>query len=404
MKKISVLLLTVLFVLNSVRPVRAADDAVIRYIMETMSLEEKIGQLFIVRPDCLDPEYIDDDRNPDYKVFTELTGGMKETYKDYPAGGFVLFGKNIVDEEQLVSFNVELHSLNKLTPLICIDEEGGAVSRIANNENFDVPRYTCMEDVGNIDQWGHTYDVGYSIGDYLRRYGFDLDFAPVADVNTNPDNIVIGERAFGSDPYKASYMVQAFICGMHDTGIMTCIKHYPGHGDTSGDSHFDLTYTNKTWQEMQDWELVTFVGGILVDTDMIMVAHIAAPNVTGSDEIATFSYELVTEKLRNELGYNGVIITDSMEMGVIIDNYDPAQAALNAIKAGVDIILLPQIYKEAFDGIKTAILSGEISEERIDESVYRILSMKFRHFGLSYDIFLPMLDIFGRRRTADSLL
>ena len=397
MKKLTVLILAFLFVISNARPAYAEDDAIIRYLIATMTLEEKIGQLFIVRPDCLDPEYIDDDRNPANKVFTELTDGMKETYKEYPAGGFVQFSKNIVNEQQLIAFNEQLHSLNKLTPIICIDEEGGSVSRIANNADFNVPRYSSMEDVGKVGQWGHTYDVGYSIGGYLKRYGFDLDFAPVADVNTNPNNIVIGERAFGSNPYEASYMVQAFICGMHDTDIMTCIKHYPGHGDTNGDSHFDLTYTDKTWEEMQDWELVTFVGGILVETEMIMVAHIAAPNVTGSDEIATFSYELVTEKLRKELGYDGIIITDSMEMGAIIDNCDPAAAAISALKAGVDIILLPQVYKEAFNGIKDAVLNGEISEERIDESVYRILSMKLKHFGLDYDLFLPMLDIFGRK-------
>ena len=399
MKKLLILLVTVLFTINCSRPVYAlSDKTIVRYLIANMTLEEKIGQLFIIRPDCLNPDYESDDKDYEDKVLTYLSDEMRETYKEYPAGGFVLFTKNIVDEKQLTDFNEQLHSLNKLTPIICVDEEGGSVSRIANDPDFDVPHYASMEDVGSSGKWGDAYDVGFSIGSYLNRYGFDLDFAPVADVNTNPDNIVIGSRAFGSDPYEASYLVQAFIYGMHDVNVMTCIKHFPGHGDTSGDSHIDLTYTGKTWEEMQDWELVTFVGGILADTEMIMVAHIAAPNVTGSDEIATFSYTLVTEKLRNELGYEGVIITDSMEMGTIRHSCDSAEAAVRAIKAGVDMILLPYVYKEAFNGIKEAVLNGEISEARINESVYRILLMKFRHFDFAYGSFMPMEYIVDKKR------
>ena len=348
--------------------------------IEKMTLDEKIGQLFIIRPDCLDPEYISDDKNPAYKVFTEVTEGMRETYKKYPAGGFALFSKNIVDEEQMISFNEQLHSLNELIPVIGVDEEGGSVSRIANNENFDVPRYSSMEDVAEKNDPDYTYMAGYNIGSYLSDLGFDLDFAPVADVNTNPKNKVIGERAFGSDPYTASVMVQDFIFGMHEKNIMTCIKHFPGHGDTSGDSHVGFTYTDKTWEEMKECEMISFIGGIKADTDMIMVAHIAAPEVTGTDTIATFSYTLITDKLRNELGYNGVIITDSMEMGAIVDNYEADEAAIRASKAGADISLLPQEYTKACEGLKEAVLSGEISEERINESVYRILTLKQKHF------------------------
>ena len=193
-------------------------------------------------------------------------------------------------------------------------------------------------------------------------------------------------------------MVQSYIFALHDNSILSCIKHYPGHGDTSGDSHVDLTYTDKSWEELKECELYTFIGGIEADTDMIMVAHIAAPNITGTDEIATFSYTLVTEKLRNELGYDGVIITDSMEMGTITHDCDPAEAAKKAIKAGVDIILLPYVYTEAFDGLKEAVLNGEISESRIDESVSRILLMKFKHFDFKYDDFLPVEEILEKKR------
>ncbi|MDO4499676.1 MAG: glycoside hydrolase family 3 protein [Erysipelotrichaceae bacterium] len=338
-------------------------------------MEEKIGQLFIIRPEALD-------FNNSYENhYTDLNEEMIENFYKYPCGGFVLFAKNIQIEEQLINLNNKLHKLHLISPFVSIDEEGGSVSRIANNPNFDIVEdFPNMNYILKLGDPAYAYNVGYQIGKYLKKYDIDLNFAPVADVNTNALNTVIGDRAFGSDPFAASWMVQSYVFGLHDTGIYSCVKHFPGHGDTYNDSHYKPAYTYKTWEEMLDCEMYTFRGAFEANTEFTMIGHISAPNVTGDDEPATLSYELVTNKLRNELGYDGIIITDSMEMGAIAKNYSVEESTVKAIKAGVDIILMPTNYRRAFDAVKDAVINGEISEERINESVYRIIKLKYSKF------------------------
>lgn len=382
-KKFITLLLTIcLLIFNS--NLLYADSSQF-YIMKTiddMSLDEKIGQLFIVRVEMIDPLYISDVKSGKKIIHTSITDEMKKMYDEYPCGGFVLFSRNIENEEQLKNLTSSLHKLNTITPFITIDEEGGSVSRIANNENFDVERFESNEKIaekGNIED---AYNLGYTIGSYLKKYGIDVDFAPVADINTNPNNKIIGKRAFGSDPDIASKMVSECIKGFHDVGIATCVKHFPGHGDTSSDSHLGKVYTYKTWDELKEAEIIPFESSINDKTEMIMVGHISTPNITGNDDPATLSSELLTNKLRKELNYKGIIISDSFEMGAIVEYYDAKEAIVKAINAGVDIILLPENYKESFKALKEAVLDGEVSEQRIEESLIRILSLKNKMFSL----------------------
>ena len=208
-------------------------------------------------------------------------------------------------------------------------------------------------------------------------YGFDIDFAPVADVNTNPDNIIIGPRAFSDDPQVAAPMITNYLQGLEDAGVIGCIKHFPGHGDTKTDTHFGYASTQKTWAEMMDCEMVTFKAGIKWGCQLIMTAHIGAPNVTGSDIPSTMSSVILQDKLRGELGYQNIIITDGMEMGAITQQFSSAEAAVKSIQAGVDIVLGPKNLVEAFDAVINAVNKGTISEERINQSVRRIL--KLRH-------------------------
>ena len=210
----------------------------------------------------------------------------------------------------------------------------------------------------------------------MKRYGFDIDFAPVADVNTNPENIIIGPRAFSDKPEVAAPMVTNYLQGLKDAGITGCIKHFPGHGDTKADTHFGYASTQKTWSEMLDCEMVTFKAGIQWGCQMIMTAHIGAPKVTGSDIPSTMSPIILQDKLRGELGYQNIIITDGMEMGAITQQYSSADAALGSIQAGVDIVLGPKNLVEAFDAVIDAVNKGVISEERINQSVRRILKLK----------------------------
>jgi beta-N-acetylhexosaminidase len=235
-----------------------------------------------------------------------------------------------------------------------------------------------MEAIGKTGDPANAYECGNTIGTYLTKYGFDIDFAPVADVNTNPDNVIIGPRAFSDDPAVAAPMVTNYLQGLKDAGITGCIKHFPGHGDTTADTHYGYAKSLKTWDEMMQCEMVTFRAGIKWGCQLIMTAHIAAPNVTGSDAPSTMSPIILQDKLRGELGYRNIIVTDAISMGAITNQYTTAQAAVGSILAGSDIVLDPRNYVEAFDAVMAAVADGTISEERINQSVRRILTLKLQ--------------------------
>ena len=346
--------------------------------LQKMTLREKVGQMFYIRIESLDPsiEWTKYDDLANLKN-QEITMKMRKTNEQYPVGGIILYAWNIEDETQLASIISQVRSL-KGNPLLCIDEEGGRVSRLANNPNFDVKKYESMAAIGATGDPKNAYECGNTIGTYLKYYGFDIDFAPVADVNTNPDNIIIGPRAFSDDPAVAAPMVTNYLQGLKDAGITGCVKHFPGHGDTSDDTHTGYVQSLKTWEEMKDCEMVTFRAGIQWGCQLIMTAHIAVPNVTGSTIPSTMSSVVLQDKLRGELGYQNIIITDGMEMGAITKHYTSGEAAVGSIKAGVDIVLGPRDFTEAFDAVIAAVNDGSISEERINQSVRRILKLKLQ--------------------------
>ena len=344
--------------------------------LSKMTLREKVGQMFFVRMETLDTTihwntYAELQENP----ILEVTQTMRKVNENYPVGGLILYAWNMENETQLSKLISQIRALNG-SPLLCIDEEGGRVARIANNPNFDVKKYESMAAIGATGDPKNAYECGNTIGTYLKRYGFDIDFAPVADVNTNPENIIIGPRAFSDKPEVAAPMVTNYLQGLKDAGITGCIKHFPGHGDTKADTHFGYASTQKTWSEMLDCEMVTFKAGIQWGCQMIMTAHIGAPKVTGSDIPSTMSPIILQDKLRGELGYQNIIITDGMEMGAITQQYSSAEAAVGSIQAGVDIVLGPKNLVEAFDAVIDAVNKGVISEERINQSVRRILKLK----------------------------
>ena len=351
--------------------------------LQKMTLHEKVGQLFYVRPECLDTTIhfnlvstIDHSADDIKEIKLQAVNGtMLGVNEKYPVGGIILYAHNIEDEAQLARFISQIRTLNG-SPLLCIDEEGGRVARIGNNENFQVEKFESMGAIGATGDPQNAYHCGNTIGAYLRRYGFDIDFAPVADVNTNPENIVIGARAFSDDPAVAAPMVVNYLQGLKDAGVTGCIKHFPGHGDTKADTHFGYAQSLKTWEQMKDCEMITFKAGIQWGTQLIMTAHIATPNVTGSDIPATMSSVILQDKLRGELGYQNIIITDAMEMGAITKQYTNGEAAVGTLQAGADIVLGPQNFVEAFDAVVKAVEDGRLSEQRIDQSVRRILKLK----------------------------
>ncbi|MBQ6773219.1 MAG: DUF3459 domain-containing protein [Synergistaceae bacterium] len=338
-----------------------------------MTLREKIGQLFIIRPEQLITNLKSKQvhSNNDYGT-SSLTKSMLETLKKYPAGGFALFTKNIDSPEQLKAFTKGLIEASEHYPIIAIDEEGGKISRIANHKNFRVAKFKNAESIAGSNQ---TRTAAESIAAYLKEFGFNMDFAPVADINTNPKNRVIGTRAFGDDPEFVSRNVSEYLDGLHAYNIAGSMKHFPGHGDTQGDTHTQTVSVHKTWKELLKSELIPFINN-LDKADSVMIAHIRMKKVTRDNLPATLSRELVTNKLRGELGYNGVIITDAMNMEAISKHYGSSNAAVKAIEAGCDIILMPDNYIKAFNGVLNAVKSGRISEQRINESVERIMTLK----------------------------
>jgi beta-N-acetylhexosaminidase len=337
--------------------------------INNLSLEQKVGQLFIISPEALCSKG---------GTVTEFSEEILDNLNKYTPGGVIFFGGNIVDPVQLTAFTNCFKNSDGIPMFISVDEEGGSVARIGNSKNFDVQTFTSMKSVGNSGDTSKAFEVGSVIGEYLNDYSFNLNFAPVADINTNPQNKVIGSRAFGSNPETVSEMVSYCIDGFHSKNIMTCIKHFPGHGDTKGDTHTGYVSITKSWEELKECELIPFIKN-LDKTDMIMVSHITAENVTSDLFPASLSYEMLTNKLRNELGFNGVIITDSLQMGAIKKNYTSAEASLKAFKAGADILLMPENFKESYNEVLNAVKSGEISEQRLNESVQRILMLKDKY-------------------------
>ena len=334
-------------------------------LLSSMTLRQKVGQLFIVRPEAVTGRA---------EGYTEVTDGMKAALEQYPVGGFALFAENITGPEQLTAFNAALRDACEIAPFLAVDEEGGLVARVANHYAFDVPRYRNAASVGSSGNPRDALVMGDAIGGYLREYGFNMDFAPVADVNTNPNNPVIGTRAFSSDPETAARMAASMADGLRQQGIVPVYKHFPGHGDTAQDSHVGLAVTYKTEAQMMSCEWLPFrEAGPL---ECVMVAHVAAPELTGDMTPATMSREIVTGILRQKLGFEGLVITDSLEMGAVTESCTSGEAAIAALNAGCDILLMPMDLAAAFDAVVSAVENGEYPMERLDETVLRILRFK----------------------------
>ena len=339
---------------------------------DMLTLEQKVGQLFIVRPDALDLTLSQETINDAHADgVTAVTNDMRKALQQYPVGGICQFGKNIESPSQLARFNADLQAASATPLLIAVDEEGGLIARLANNDAFNLPRYASAAAVGASGDPADAREMGQTIGNYLKTYGFNMDFAPDADVNTNPDNPIIGERAFSSDAATAAQMAAAAADGLRENGILPTLKHFPGHGDTAEDSHTDLAVTYKTREELENCELLPFAA----DTGLhaVMVGHIAAPNVTGDMTPATLSPTLIGMIPDAE---NALIVTDSLAMDAITAAYTPGEAAVLAIQAGCDVLLMPNSLPEAYAAVLDAVQNGTISEARLDQSVNKILHYK----------------------------
>lgn len=330
--------------------------------IENMSLRDKIGQMIVVSYRTL--EYNDD---------------LDNILKTVKPGGFILFGENISTYEHVSEYVKKIKATADIPMMISIDQEGGRVQRIKNLSDANALEIPSMYTLGKTKNKELAKNVGKVMASELVPFGINTEYAPCLDIFSNPNNKVIGQRAFGSDSQTVIDMAIPFSRGMEEAGIIPVYKHFPGHGDTDADSHVELPVVNKTKEELYQNELLPFKAAIEEGAQMIMVAHIALPKVTGNYVPATLSKEIVGGILREELGFNGVVITDAVEMKALADNYSQEDICKMTIDAGVDIILMPQDPIKAVSTIENLVNEGTITEERIDESVKRILLVKYKN-------------------------
>lgn len=348
-------------------PTISVEEEKAQELLDSMTLEEKVYQLFIVTPRALTGFYGVDIAGP----------ATQEALQNYPVGGIIYFSENIYNEGQ-ISDMIRLSQEYARYPLfIGVDEEGGRVSRLSSIGVTDT--LEPMATYGAQGDTARVREIGQTLGTQLGSVGFNIDFAPVADVVTNPNNTEIGDRSFSSDPQVAADMVAAMVEGLQSSGTISCLKHFPGHGSTEADSHEGLSVTSRTLEELRQTELISFLAGIEAGAEMVMISHMSAPAITGDNTPCDLSPVIVTDLLREEMGFTGVVVTDSHEMGAITNYYGCGEAAVKAIAAGCDIVLMPYNLDEAVGAVLTAIENGELTEARIDESVLRILTLKYRY-------------------------
>lgn len=337
-----------------------------------MSMEEKVGQMLM-------PDF----RNWNGKNVTVMNDEIAKLVKDYHLGGVILFRENTVTADQttkLVSAYQE--AAEKYGLLISIDQEGGIVTRLQTGT--DMPGNMAL---GATRSEELAEKVGRTIGEELNALGINMNFGPVLDVNNNPDNPVIGVRSFGEDPKLVANLGNAYIKGLHETGTAATAKHFPGHGDTAVDSHVGLSEVPHDIERLKKVELYPFQQAMDAGIDAIMTAHVTFPKIDDTKAIskkdgteiavpATLSHKVLTGLMREDMGFKGVIVTDAMNMGAISEHFGPVDAAIRAVKAGADILLMPVGIQAVANGLYDSVNAGDISEDRLEQSVERILTLK----------------------------
>ena len=347
-------------------------DDLAEQILERMTLYEKICQMFIVTPEQL----------TGVSQVTASGETTKRCLSETPVSGIIYLQPNLQNYEQTKAmlFNVQeiAMEVEGIPLFLCVDEEGGRVLRIGGNEAFGIKKALPMADITSKAE-AHT--AGSYIGSYLSDLGFNVDLAPVCDVLTNPDNQVIGNRSFGSDADIVRDYAREFSNGLREHGILSTYKHFPGHGATADDTHEGFAYTDKSLDELLENELIPFADADNAGADMVMVSHISVPKILGEDSPCSLSYFMVTEVLKQRLGYSGLVVTDAMNMGAITDTYEADEAVVMAIKAGNDLILAPENLESAINEVMEKVNLNEIDEEQINSSVKRIILKKLSLSG-----------------------
>lgn len=339
-------------------------DVIVDNTLAEMPLADKVAGLFIITPEALTGT----------DVATKAGETTKNKLHEYAVGGLIYFKQNIKSGEQLTEMISTTRSYSKYPLFIAVDEEGGSVSRVAESGLAD--NVGNMKAIGETGNTAKAKEAGSAIASYLSEYGFDLDFAPVADVV--PDgNTAIGERSFGSNAGEVSSMVAAYTEGLEENGVGACLKHFPGLGSVEEDTHEGMAVSEKTKEDFETTDFLSFQAGIDAGAEFVMVSHLSVPAIAGDNTPSSIS-DKVIGILRSEMGFEGVVITDAMNMGAITEYYTADEAAIKALQAGADMILMPEDFETAYQGVIDAVENGTLSEERIDESLRRIFRVKYK--------------------------
>lgn len=344
------------------QPTQPADKVLEQ--IKKMSIHEKVGQLVVVGMDGL--------TNNDQTT---------QLISEYHVGGFIFFKVNLKDTPQALALFNSLKSTNEsvtgIPLMLSVDEEGGRVSRLPD----ELKKLPTNAAIGKINNSEFSREIGAALGKELKSFGLNMDFAPVLDVFSNPNNTVIGDRSFGNQADVVSRLGVATMQGIEAAQVVAVVKHFPGHGDTAVDSHLGLPVVNHDLTHLRQLELVPFASAINNGADAVMVAHLLMPKLD-ADHPASFSKAVITDLLRKEMGFNGVVFTDDMTMGAITQNYDIGQAAVESVLAGGDIVLVGHSFDQqvqVIQALRSAVSNGTIPESVLNASVTRILKLKEKY-------------------------
>lgn len=329
-------------------------------ILNKLSIEEKIGQMLIIS-----------------NSNTTMTDSLKNILEQTHPGGIIFFKENFTDYETTKNLIEEIEATSNIPYILSTDQEGGRVQRMSELKDKNITKIPSMGSLGKTNDLKLAYNTGKVIAEELQVFGINMDFAPVIDIIDTEDNKVIGNRSFGTNATLVSDMGIFLANGLKENGVIPVFKHFPGHGNTEVDSHYDLPLLSKTKEELLKGDLIPFQKAIDNGAEVIMIGHLAIPKITNDDTPASLSKILITDILKNEMNYQGLVITDALNMKAITNHYEPKEIYELAINAGVDILLMPKDPNDAINMIKESIKEGTIEEENINDSVRKILDLKY---------------------------
>lgn len=342
-------------------PAMSPLDEIVAARIAEMPLEDKVAALFMVTPEQL----------TGVDSVTKAGDTTKAALNEYKVGGLVYTERNITGGDQLKELLANTALIDQ-TLFLAVNEEGGENSAVASKLSV-----TEVPDMASVSGTDGAHEAGSNIGAYLAEYGFNLNLAPVADVKVLEDS-VLGNRSFGSDPAQVGEMAAAYVSGLTEMGVSACVKTFPGLGAVTKSTADGMADTERSQADMTGAEFPAYQSAIAAGSEFVMVGTISAPGLTGGDNTPCCLSSSVVGMLRNELGYDGIIITGALDETAIKDYYTSADAAEKALKAGVDMIYMPEDFKDAYAGLLQAVESGSLEESRIDESLMRIYRVKYK--------------------------